>query len=528
MEVTLFWAYLVPAVLALAFKGGLFLYAYKHRPLNSVTRLYVYLLIALTAQNIVLVTGYPELSRGTVPYFEADVFYVVTTWAIVLILHLAVAMAFHQATVMTVVVVRAAYAMALALTLLILNTSWIVSGYEITNYVITRIPGPMYPLWSIYAAGSLLAGVGILVYGALHQATRQKRLKSQLLVLALIPMQLTMMTVLVMLHLGVKWINVSLLSPILITYLLVVTAYATHQHRLFDIQFYIPWSKVRKRKTAFYQRLRAMVAELADAASVNQAINLLADVLRCPVALISGPRPVLAISGNSADMVKFPLKELRGVNSILVANEISDAMPSMHSLMREHGVAAIVPFYPHSHTAASWMLLGDSFSDQVYTPLDFKMVEQVFDRLGDLFLDKLLFMRSQLHEAREQLQTLQLRLDVSEERGQELQKQLRKVVRQNGNSELSRPALGKRGKADRNSKPAPVVALVPKPPVQGGKPLDSLVADFEARMIEQTLERCGGNQSQAARLLGLRPNTLHYKIERYGLADKKNRERPED
>jgi DNA-binding NtrC family response regulator len=123
---------------------------------------------------------------------------------------------------------------------------------------------------------------------------------------------------------------------------------------------------------------------------------------------------------------------------------------------------------------------------------------------------------------------LQLRLDVSEERNQELQKELRKVLRQDGNSERSRPALDKRGKADRNNKPAPVVALVPKPPVEEGKALDSLVAEFEARMIEQTLARCGGNQSQAARLLGLRPNTLHYKIERYGLADKKNPERSED
>ena len=43
------------------------------------------------------------------------------------------------------------------------------------------------------------------------------------------------------------------------------------------------------------------------------------------------------------------------------------------------------------------------------------------------------------------------------------------------------------------------------------------VAAFEARLIEQTLKRCQGNKSKAARLLGLRPNTLHYKLERYGL-----------
>ena len=60
--------------------------------------------------------------------------------------------------------------------------------------------------------------------------------------------------------------------------------------------------------------------------------------------------------------------------------------------MRSHGVAAVVPFYPHSQSASGWMLLGDAFSEQVYTPLDFKMVEQLFDKMAELFLDKLLLM----------------------------------------------------------------------------------------------------------------------------------------
>ena len=54
-------------------------------------------------------------------------------------------------------------------------------------------------------------------------------------------------------------------------------------------------------------------------------------------------------------------------------------------------------------------------------------------------------------------------------------------------------------------------------------PLEEHVAAFEARLIEQTLKRCQGNKSKAARLLGLRPNTLHYKIERYGLGDTKGK-----
>ena len=50
-----------------------------------------------------------------------------------------------------------------------------------------------------------------------------------------------------------------------------------------------------------------------------------------------------------------------------------------------------------------------------------------------------------------------------------------------------------------------------------GKSLDAYVAEFESRLIERTLARCGGNKSKAARMLSMRPNTLHYKLERYGL-----------
>jgi two-component system response regulator HydG len=54
-----------------------------------------------------------------------------------------------------------------------------------------------------------------------------------------------------------------------------------------------------------------------------------------------------------------------------------------------------------------------------------------------------------------------------------------------------------------------------------GKTLDECTTEFEARLIADTLKRCGGNKSKAARLLGLRPNTLHYKLERYGLLERK-------
>ncbi len=50
-----------------------------------------------------------------------------------------------------------------------------------------------------------------------------------------------------------------------------------------------------------------------------------------------------------------------------------------------------------------------------------------------------------------------------------------------------------------------------------GIDLKGTVADFEKRMIAQALERTGGNQSEAARLLGVTRDVLRYSLSKYGL-----------
>jgi DNA-binding NtrC family response regulator len=59
------------------------------------------------------------------------------------------------------------------------------------------------------------------------------------------------------------------------------------------------------------------------------------------------------------------------------------------------------------------------------------------------------------------------------------------------------------------------------------KTLEEYLAEFEASILTNTLEQCDGNKSKAARLLGLKPNTLHYKLSRLGIATgKKKKAKP--
>jgi hypothetical protein len=322
-------------------------------------------------------------------------------------------------------------------------------------------------------------------------------------------------------HFGVAKISSTIYLPVALTYFLIVTTYATHQHRLFDIEFFIPWSRVRKRKTAFYQRLQATVAELAALRSVDDAVARVADILRCPVALVGGRRPVLAHAGaGSIEIAQFPHEPLEQLNRIVVANEIESAMPDIHGVMRQFRVAAIVPFHPHSKTAASFLLLGDSFSDTVYTPLDFKKVERLFDSLGEFFLDKIAFLRAELAEARQESRSMKSGVDEAKKEAARLREEV--ALLRESNFRLMRENRAVRNALESrpspSSKAAPVLKLAPKPDADWSKTLGEHLEHAEATMIAQALKTCNGNKSEAARLLGIRPNTLHYKLERFGLA----------
>lgn len=424
----------VPALIALLFKAGIFFYARSSGTHSPQTRLYLYFLFALSIQNVSEIYALYAINvNGILPSADVTLFYAISIGVIALLLHLALSLAVTAKNRQRAVLAPV-YAYVVLLESLLIFTPLLISGYERFEYGFgysaTRLPGPLFFLFEFYAIGIFLAVIGLLVYGSMRQETIQRRAKNKVLLLAIVPMAAVVITVLCLLHFGIKWINASVTFPIAITYFLIVTAYAVHQQRLFDIQFFIPWSKVRKRKTAFYDRIRAMVAEIADVGSVKQAIERLADTLRCPVALVGAPKPVFASTG-SQQMATMPIEALRQIDHILVANEIADRLPQVHKIMRQHGVAAVVPFYPHSQNAASWLLLGDSFSEHVYTPLDFRMVEQLFDKMAELFLDKLLAMRTQLADAHRQIQTLEFRLQGTETNVAALQNKIELLGREN-------------------------------------------------------------------------------------------------
>jgi Fis family transcriptional regulator, factor for inversion stimulation protein len=59
--------------------------------------------------------------------------------------------------------------------------------------------------------------------------------------------------------------------------------------------------------------------------------------------------------------------------------------------------------------------------------------------------------------------------------------------------------------------------------VERGILLDEAVNEFEKKFIKRVLDRSRGNQSRAARLLGIHRNTLSRKIDLYKLEQRSRR-----
>lgn len=405
--------YAIPAILALVAKAVIYLYA-RYSPIRNLeTRLYLLFLFALSIQNIAEIGVFNSFAKHYQEPTSGILYFGASIVAIAILLHLALVLSGIAARLGSKSVVLIYVPMGI-LELLLWGTDSLVAGFEPTQYTYTKIPGPLYALFEIYTLGYFLTVLVLLIYGAKRQFSAYQRLKNKIMLFGLLPFIALVLLIVGLQHFEMRFFNTTATLPVALTFFLAVTVYATHQHRLFDIEYVIPWSKVRARKTAFYDRIRAMIAEVADLGTVREATHRLSETLGCSVALVSTGKPVLAVAGAAQQMVAFPLEQLHNIDRIVVANEIADRDSTTYKLMQGHGVAAIVPFYPHSQNASGWMLLGDAFSEQVYTPLDFKMVEQLFDKMAELFLDKLLAMRGQLAAAERRLQTMEFRLQEAE------------------------------------------------------------------------------------------------------------------
>lgn len=405
-----FSLYSLPAVLALLAKALLFFYAGRSAIRDRAAWLYLGFLASLTVVNLaeIVLLNMPEPAPLQGPDFvPGRLYFGAHIIGAAVLLHLALELSFDWHTrVRPLWSVLLIYVPALALEAVLWSGDFLVAGFEHRHYYYNQISGDGYYWFELFALVYPGAAFAFLTHGAMHQRTPSKRLKAKTMAIGMLPMMLVIGLVMTAQHRGIDMaFNTTATLPIAITVFLAITAYAIHQYRVFDINFYIPWSRIRRRKTAFYQRINKLVGEIAALPSSDRAVHLLAETFYCPIALVAGERS-LATPGAGAAMAAIPRDTLKRIAGITVRNELPERDGNISQAMARHGIAAIVPFFPGSR-AGGWLLMGDAFSQQVYSRLDFKRIEQVFDGMADLFLDNMMRIRDELATRERQLAKLE-------------------------------------------------------------------------------------------------------------------------
>lgn len=507
----------IPALVALVFKLGLFGYSIRLQATNFLARLVLALLFAFAAHNFAefMMLNYFEGEVTPTIEFLGFAYMAFIIPAMALTLHISLRLSFDLPPGDKRVRLHwLLYIPAAVLLYLLLATDQLVAGFQMFRNTLLRISGPLYVLFEVYLPSYLLVALASLVYGSRgSRRSANRRNRNRLWLLVLLPIGLAIWYLIIANHYGLAKFTSTIYMPIPWTLFLLVAIYTTHHYRLFDIGFFIPGSKVRKRKTKLHRHIRALITEIADLRSVQKMLEHLADAFHCQVALIGGPRPLAAsVAGQQSDssaytLLQFPREALQKIDNMIVADEIADSGQELYALMSRHHVGAIVPINFHNEWSAYWILLGEGFSEQVYTPLDFKIVGSLFDRIAECFLDDSLPLRSQLVGANDDLREFKRRLALAWDELDNLRKKAASAEAQNLKlSDEEETLLRQRltGIGDR----------LPESIVSGEKTLERYLADTEAEIAAAALKCCAGNKAKAARLLGMSLETFHSIMER--------------
>lgn len=449
------YPYTLPAILAFISKIAILVLSLRAERRNLQTRLFVFALLSSMAINIAEII---VLQKLIVPDLAVVLHFVAHIMMLALLVQLAISMSFDELSAKLFPKIRMViYGYTLLLEGLVIFTSLVISGAEpLGGYTYTRIPGPLYWIYELFVVTAMLA-ITLLPAWGLRQQDIAARNRCKLWVVLSAPLAVLVLVIVGLLHFGLHWFNVTVTTPLLIALFLAAVGYAVHHHHPIDLNFYLPGSCTKKSKTKLYDQLDTFNRVMPRFRTLSGLLEEFGAILRCPVALID-QHAVLHDTSADAKLSNFPLSALHDMRRMTVANEIHESDSRLHASMTQYGAAAIVPLFPHSNTARHWLLLGEPFSRLIYMPRDFREIERLLGRIAGLLLDKLL-------------------------------------------------------QTDEKPTPVPKVAIK-----RLKKSLPQSVAEFEAGLIRQALTSCHGNQAHAARLLGIRPNTLYYKIERYGLS----------
>lgn len=150
--------------------------------------------------------------------------------------------------------INTATILAVLLVGLVFFTHLVVAGYESIDYSITRVAGPAYWLFQVFALVSLALSIGLNLYGSFGRTTSHRKCKATLV--CFLPYAVSIIAVIILMQAGIH-INASIIVPIATSYLLLVLIYMEDRNAVFRLLTKVPYSRERK-------SYRLLAAEIED------------------------------------------------------------------------------------------------------------------------------------------------------------------------------------------------------------------------------------------------------------------------
>ena len=130
------------------------------------------------------------------------------------------------------------------LVFLVLNTNFLISGFEFISYSYTREAGQFYWLVQIYLISTIVLSLALLLKGTKNKIKTNAR-RSMVLLVAITPFLVIALMTLTLMQFGVKF-NASIIFPIMITYFLLALLQLEKEESLFVLLMKLPFSKERE------------------------------------------------------------------------------------------------------------------------------------------------------------------------------------------------------------------------------------------------------------------------------------------
>ena len=130
------------------------------------------------------------------------------------------------------------------LVFLVLNTNFLISGFEFISYSYTREAGQFYWLVQIYLISTIVLSLALLLKGTKNKIKTNAR-RSMVLLVAITPFLVIALMTLTLMQFGVKF-NASIIFPIMITYFLLALLQIEKEELLFVLLMKLPFSKERE------------------------------------------------------------------------------------------------------------------------------------------------------------------------------------------------------------------------------------------------------------------------------------------